>query len=83
MRMGRLGHPIIADEIKLTKRGIQTMKPLEGIKVIELAEYVAVPGAPRLLADWGATVYKIERPQGDPSRHLGPSFKMIDFMKAC
>lgn len=57
------------------------MKPLEGIKVIELAEYVAVPGAPRLLADWGATVYKIERPQGDPSRHLGPSFKMIDFMK--
>lgn len=57
------------------------MKPLEGIKVIELAEYVAVPGAPRLLADWGATVYKIERPQGDPSRHLGPSFKMIDFSK--
>ena len=57
------------------------MRPLEGIKVIELAEYVAVPGAPRLLADWGATVYKIERPQGDPSRHLGPSFKMIDFMK--
>jgi len=57
------------------------MKPLEGIKVVELAEYVAVPGAPRLLADWGATVYKIERPQGDPSRHLGPSFKMIDFMK--
>lgn len=57
------------------------MRPLEGIKVVELAEYVAVPGAPRLLADWGATVYKIERPKGDPSRHLGPSFKMIDFMK--
>lgn len=57
------------------------MMPLEGIKVVELAEYVAVPGAQRLLADWGATVYKVERPQGDPCRYLGPSFKMIDFMK--
>lgn len=57
------------------------MMPLEGIKVVELAEYVAVPAAQRLLADWGATVYKVERPQGDSCRYLGPSFKMIDFMK--
>ncbi len=57
------------------------MMPLEGVKVVELAEYVAVPGAQRLLADWGATVYKVERPQGDACRYLGPSFKMIDFMK--
>lgn len=44
------------------------MKPLQGIKVVELATYVAAPSCPRILADWGAEVVKIEAPGGDPLR---------------
>lgn len=41
---------------------------LEGLKVVELATYIAAPGAGGILADWGAEVVKIEPPQGDPIR---------------
>ena len=44
------------------------MKPLEGIKVIELANYVAAPAAGRLLGDFGADVIKIEPLKGDAFR---------------
>jgi crotonobetainyl-CoA:carnitine CoA-transferase CaiB-like acyl-CoA transferase len=43
---------------------------LEGIKVVELATYIAAPGAAGMLADWGAEVVKIEPPVGDPMRHF-------------
>jgi crotonobetainyl-CoA:carnitine CoA-transferase CaiB-like acyl-CoA transferase len=48
------------------------MEPLlEGIKVIELAEWGFVPSAAAVLADWGADIIKIEHPQrGDPMRGL-------------
>lgn len=39
--------------------------------VIELGTYVAVPKTARMLADWGATVIKVEPPQGEPWRYLG------------
>lgn len=41
------------------------MKPLEGVKVVELATYFAAPSCARLLADWGADVIKVESPKGD------------------
>ena len=41
---------------------------LKGIKVIELATYIAAPSAGGLLADWGAEVIKVEPPQGCPMR---------------
>ncbi|MDO4269162.1 MAG: CoA transferase [Eubacteriales bacterium] len=44
------------------------MKPLEGIKVVELTTYFAAPMCGRVLADWGAEVIKIEGPKGDPYR---------------
>ena len=44
------------------------MKPLEGIKVIELATFVAVPTVGKFLADQGAEVIKIEAKNGDPYR---------------
>ncbi|NLW78080.1 MAG: CoA transferase [Ruminococcaceae bacterium] len=47
------------------------MKPLEGIKVVELATYLAAPSCARTMADWGADVIKIEPPQGDIYRIMG------------
>ena len=42
----------------------------EGVRVIELAQWVFVPVAGALLADWGADVVRIERIEGDPYRGL-------------
>jgi len=50
-------------------------KPLEGIRVIELARVLAGPWAGQLLADLGADVIKVEHPDGgDETRHWGPPF---------
>ncbi len=49
---------------------------MQGIRVVELAAWVAGPSAGGILADWGADVIKIEPPHGDPLRaiqeRLGP-----------
>ena len=42
----------------------------DGIRVIELAQWVFVPVAGALLADWGGDVIRIEAPTGDPYRNL-------------
>jgi crotonobetainyl-CoA:carnitine CoA-transferase CaiB-like acyl-CoA transferase len=47
-------------------------KPLAGIRIIELANFIAGPFAGTLLADMGADVIKIEPPQGDMSRATPP-----------
>src|SRR5688500_8559184 len=44
--------------------------PLAGVRVIELAMWVAGPSAAGLLADWGADVIKVEPPTGDPQRAI-------------
>lgn len=43
---------------------------LNGIRVIELASYVAGPGACGILAEWGAEVIKVEPRAGDPFRQF-------------
>jgi len=51
------------------------MKPLAGLKVLELARILAGPWCGQLLADLGAEVIKIERPgAGDDTRQWGPPF---------
>jgi crotonobetainyl-CoA:carnitine CoA-transferase CaiB-like acyl-CoA transferase len=50
-------------------------KPLEGLKVLELARILAGPWVGQLLADLGADVVKVERPgAGDDTRGWGPPF---------
>ncbi|ANI40854.1 CaiB/BaiF CoA transferase family protein [Mycolicibacterium vaccae] len=47
------------------------MKPLEGIRVLEVAMYGFVPTAGAVLAEWGADVTKVEHAvTGDPQRGL-------------
>jgi crotonobetainyl-CoA:carnitine CoA-transferase CaiB-like acyl-CoA transferase len=47
------------------------MRPLEGIRVLEVAMYGFVPSAGAVLAEWGADVVKVEHAvTGDPQRGL-------------
>jgi crotonobetainyl-CoA:carnitine CoA-transferase CaiB-like acyl-CoA transferase len=45
-------------------------QPFAGVRVVELAQWVFVPVAGALLADWGADVVHIEPTEGDPYRGL-------------
>jgi crotonobetainyl-CoA:carnitine CoA-transferase CaiB-like acyl-CoA transferase len=46
--------------------------PLVGIRVVDLTLYLLGPVATQILGDMGADVVKIEMPDGDPMRQLGP-----------
>ena len=48
--------------------------PLSGIKVLDLSTFVAAPVCARLLADMGAEVIKVERPDGDAWRQTGKGY---------
>jgi len=49
------------------------VKPLAGVKVLDLSRVLAGPWCTQLLADLGAEVTKVERPgAGDDTRHWGP-----------
>jgi crotonobetainyl-CoA:carnitine CoA-transferase CaiB-like acyl-CoA transferase len=46
--------------------------PMEGIRILEVAEHTFVPAASAVLADWGAEVIKVEHVErGDAMRGLG------------
>jgi itaconate CoA-transferase len=52
------------------------MRPLEGITVVALEQVIAGPFATRQLAELGARIIKIERPQGgDPARGYDQTVK--------
>ena len=52
---------------------------LEGIKVIEMATYIAAPSAGGIMADWGADVIKIEPLGGCPMRQFYASAMTDDY----
>src|SRR5215475_5545627 len=47
---------------------------LTGLKVVDLSRVLAGPLCTQILADHGAEVVKVEPPQGDETRQLGPPF---------
>lgn len=49
-----------------------TFSPLTGVVVLDLSRYLPGPFLTRILADLGATVWKVEPPGGDPLRWMPP-----------
>ncbi len=45
---------------------------LAGIKVVDFGQVVSAPFCAKLFSDYGADVIKVELPEGDAARHMGP-----------
>jgi len=71
---------------------IRSLQPLDGVNVLDLSQMIAGPAAANILGEWGASVVKVERPGGDPSRRLGIKdaddsqdliFDVLNYNKQC
>src|SRR5271154_6580838 len=51
----------------------RNMGPLEGVKVIDMTTVLMGPYATQMLGDYGADVIKVETPDGDVTRLIGPT----------
>lgn len=55
--------------------------PLAGLRVLDLATFLAGPFAPGLFAHWGAEVIKVETGEGDPYRAYSISYLAVNQAK--
>ncbi|WP_204350429.1 CoA transferase, partial [Klebsiella pneumoniae] len=49
------------------------MGPIAGLKIVDMTSVLMGPYASQMLADMGADVIKVEAPEGDVTRQIGPS----------
>ncbi|MDB5924261.1 MAG: carnitine dehydratase [Betaproteobacteria bacterium] len=47
--------------------------PLSGMRIVDLTQFILGPVATQILGDYGADVIKIEAPEGDLNRKIGPA----------
>lgn len=64
----------MSDESQLQESADVPFLPLSGVRVFELCGNIAGPYVGWILAELGAEVFKIERPEGDDARGWGPPF---------
>ena len=78
--MERILIPSVACSGKRLRRqacivSLDNVKPLDGIRVVDLSRILAGPYCSMLLSDFGAEIVKIENPnKGDDTRAYGPPF---------
>jgi crotonobetainyl-CoA:carnitine CoA-transferase CaiB-like acyl-CoA transferase len=61
------------------------MRPLEGVRIVEVGMWAFVPSAGAVLSEWGAEIVKVEPLSGDPVRGLAyagidADYKGVGFM---
>lgn len=56
----------------MTDQSVRACGPLSGVKIFDLTSVVMGPFATQILAQLGAEVIKVETPEGDNMRHVGP-----------
>jgi crotonobetainyl-CoA:carnitine CoA-transferase CaiB-like acyl-CoA transferase len=48
-------------------------RPLDGVRIIDMSNMLMAPYTTQILGDMGADVIKVEPPEGDPIRDIGPA----------
>ena len=57
----------------------QSVKPMQGVRVLDVATFIAAPHAASILGEFGAEVIKVENPKGgDPWRRFGTATEKPD-----
>ena len=84
--VGELAREVSADELlahwsprsTLGDGSTHTNGALAGLRVLDLATFIAGPFGPTIMAQWGADVVKVETLEGDPYRVYSLSFVAIN-----
>jgi crotonobetainyl-CoA:carnitine CoA-transferase CaiB-like acyl-CoA transferase len=81
------GHAVPAEDLWQDPRpredpaGVAPALPLTGLRAVDLATFLAAPMVTALLADLGATVVKVQPPQGDPYSAFAPAYAAVNHAK--
>ena len=59
----------------MSKNRNKTSGPIDDVKVLDMSRVLGGPYCTQLLGDLGASIVKLEPPQGDETRDWGPPFK--------